>query len=201
SLFLCAPITFDAEQNLPALTATEKEVTDIASLFPHKSKTVKFADANETLIKSNDLAQYNYVHFATHGVVDEENPASSRIFLSNSATDDGSLYAGEIYNLNLNANLAVLSACQTGLGKISKGEGVIGLSRALIYAGAKNIVVSLWTVADESTAQLMTYFYKEVGLQPTQNFNRSLQLAKLKMITESRFSNPYYWAPFVLIGE
>ena len=201
SVFLCAPVTFDAEQNLPALPATEKEVTDIAKLFPEKSRAVKYADANESLVKSKDLAQYNYLHFATHGVVDEENPASSRIFLNNSNTDDGNLFAGEIYSLNLNANLAVLSACQTGLGKISKGEGVIGLSRALIYAGAKNIIVSFWTVADESTAELMTNFYKEVALKPTQNFNRSLQLAKLKMITESRFSNPYYWAPFVLIGE
>ncbi|MFM8913136.1 MAG: CHAT domain-containing protein, partial [Flammeovirgaceae bacterium] len=200
SVFLCAPVTFAADQNLPALPATEKEVTDIANLFPQKSKAVKFSDANESLVKSKDLAQYNYLHFATHGVVDEENPASSRIFLSNSSADDGNLFAAEIYNLNLNANLAVLSACQTGLGKISKGEGVIGLSRALVYAGAKNIVVSFWTVADESTAQLMTHFYKEVAAHPQQDFNQSLQQAKLKLIQGREFANPFYWAPFVLIG-
>lgn len=201
SIFLCAPVTFDVNQNLNALPGTEKEVTDIANLFAGKSKAVKFADANESLIKSKELGSYNYLHFATHGVVDEENPASSRIFLSSNTTDDGNLYAGEIYNLNLNANLAVLSACQTGLGKISKGEGVIGLSRALIYAGAKNIVVSFWTVADESTAELMTNFYRELASNPNQDFKKALQKAKLKMIAEGKFANPYYWAPFVLIGR
>jgi CHAT domain-containing protein len=201
SIFLCAPVTFDAHQNLNALPGTEKEVMDIANLFAGKSKEVKFADANESLIKSKELGSYNYLHFATHGVVDEENPASSRIFLSSNTTDDGNLYAGEIYNLNLNANLAVLSACQTGLGKVSKGEGVIGLSRALIYAGAKNIIVSFWTVADESTAELMTNFYRELATNPNQDFKKALQKAKLKMIREGKFANPYYWAPFVLIGD
>jgi CHAT domain-containing protein len=95
----------------------------------------------------------------------------------------------------------VLSACQTGLGKVSKGEGVIGLSRALIYAGAKNIIVSFWTVADESTAELMTNFYRELASNPNQDFKKALQKAKLKMIAEGKFANPYYWAPFVLIGD
>ncbi len=201
SVFLCAPVTFDPDQNLSALPASEKEVTDIANLFPQHAKAVKFADANEAVVKSKDLLQYSYLHFATHGVVDEENPAASRIFLNNSASEDGNLFAGEIYSLSLNANLAVLSACQTGLGKISKGEGVIGLSRALIYAGAKNIVVSFWAVADESTAQLMTKFYQEVAARPSQDFNQSLQSAKIKMIEQKEFAKPFYWAPFVLIGN
>ncbi|MFM7856523.1 MAG: CHAT domain-containing protein [Flammeovirgaceae bacterium] len=201
SVFLCAPVVFDERQGLATLPGTQKEVASIANLFPQNARTVLYEEANESLVKSKELLHYSHLHFATHGVVDEESPASSRIFLSGSPNDDGNLYAGEIYNLNLNAELAVLSACETGLGKISKGEGVIGLSRALIYAGAKNIVVSFWTVADESTAELMTNFYKEVAAHPSQHFSRSLQVAKLKLIEEKTFSDPYHWAPFVLVGE
>ena len=94
----------------------------------------------------------------------------------------------------------MLSACQTGLGKFSKGEGVIGLSRALVYAGARNIIVSFWSVADESTTQLMTDFYKILLQNKNQNFREALQQAKVKMIEEGKYAAPYYWAPFILIG-
>src|SRR5690606_10010049 len=119
----------------------------------------------------------------THGIVDENNPELSRIFLqTDSEAEDGNLFSGEIYNLHLNADLVTLSACQTGLGKISKGEGVIGLSRALVYAGAKNIMVSFWSVADESTAVLMTDFYKLLLEKPAINYSENLREAKLNMI-------------------
>ncbi|MCA6415708.1 MAG: CHAT domain-containing protein, partial [Cytophagales bacterium] len=165
------------------------------------SKLLKFEKATETVIKSKQISNFSYLHFATHGIVDEENPESSKIFLQTSDTDDGNLYAGEIYNLELNANLAVLSACQTGLRKISKGEGVIVLSRALTYAGAKNIVVSFWSVADESTSKLMTDFYTNLLGTKSIHFNRSLQQAKLKMTKTTAYSNPFFWAPFVLLGK
>jgi CHAT domain-containing protein len=140
------------------------------------------------------------IHLATHGIVDENNPELSRIFLqTDSEAEDGNLFSGEIYNLHLNADLVTLSACQTGLGKISKGEGVIGLSRALVYAGAKNIMVSFWSVADESTAVLMTDFYKLLLEKPAINYSENLREAKLNMI-DSKFAAPYYWAPFILIG-
>jgi CHAT domain-containing protein len=93
-----------------------------------------------------------------------------------------------------------LSACQTGLGKISKGEGVIGLSRALVYAGAKSIIVSFWSVADESTAQLMTDFYRQMLDQPGSNYSQNLRNAKLALMRTEKYKSPYYWAPFVLIG-
>ena len=102
--------------------------------------------------------------------------------------------------MNMGSDLVVLSACETGLGKFSKGEGVIGLSRALVYAGSKNIIVSFWSVADESTSQLMTDFYGIMLKNKNQNFRETLQQAKLKMINEGKYAAPYYWAPFVLIG-
>ncbi|MCX8491907.1 MAG: CHAT domain-containing protein, partial [Cyclobacteriaceae bacterium] len=200
TIFLCAPIIFPEKDNLNQLPGSEKEVNTISQLFA-SSKLVKFDEATETIVKSKQISNFNYLHFATHGIVDEENPESSRIFLQTSSSDDGNLYAGEIYNLELNANLAVLSACQTGLGKISKGEGVIGLSRALTYAGAKNIVVSFWSVADESTSKLITDFYSTLLSSKTIHFNRSLQKAKLLMTKTKEYSNPYFWAPFVLLGK
>lgn len=200
SIFLCAPVKFPDRDNLDDLPGTENEVNTIANLFsPNNVSVAKFGEANEELVKSGSLGKFKFLHFATHGIVDETDPELSRIFLQSGKQDDGNLFAGEIYNLRLNADLTVLSACQTGLGKLSRGEGVIGLSRALVYAGSKNIMVSFWSVADESTAQLMTDFYKNL-LDKKQNFRETLQRAKLNMIREGKFEAPYYWAPFVLIG-
>jgi len=201
SIYLCAPVQFPENTNLTGLPATEMEVTTIASLFGKSSHVAKFQEANETTIKATKLSEYDYLHFATHGIVDEVEPELSRIFLNSGTHDDGDLFAGEIYNLELKAQLAVLSACQTGLGKLSKGEGVIGLSRALTYAGAKNIIVSFWSVADESTAELMTAFYKNLIQAKDKNFSKALRKAKLQLINNQKFSTPYYWAPFVLIGD
>ncbi len=201
SIFLCAPISFPEKDNLDDLPATDLEVENISKLFVANKLIAKRNDANETLIKSGALSDYRYLHFATHGVVDEKSPELSRIFLQSSSSEDGNVFSGEIFNLRLNADLAVLSACQTGLGKFSKGEGVIGLSRALVYAGAKSIMVSYWSVADESTAELMTDFYSNLLAQPKVNFSEALQKAKLKMITAGKYGAPYYWAPFVLIGD
>jgi CHAT domain-containing protein len=123
------------------------------------------------------------------------------VFLrSDSESEDGNLYSGEIYNLHLNANLVTLSACQTGLGKISKGEGVIGLSRALVYAGARNIIVSFWSVADESTSELMTNFYQTLLQKQNVSFSEGLRESKLELIRKGKYAAPYYWAPFILIG-
>lgn len=200
TIFLCAPIDFPEKDNLDDLPGTDQEVNNIAKLFPGGSLVAKHADANEGLVKSGTLKDYKYLHFATHGVVDEKSPELSRIFLQPAASEDGNVFSGEIFNLKLNADLAVLSACQTGLGKYSKGEGVIGLSRALVYAGAKSIMVSYWSVADESTSELMTDFYRELLKQPMPNYREALQLAKVSMIRNKKYAAPYYWAPFVLIG-
>jgi len=201
SIYLCAPVQFPDKDNLSELPGTEAEVNTIAGLFGNTARVAKFQDANETSLKKSDLSNYNYLHFATHGVVDETEPELSRIFLNGSKQDDGNLFSGEIFNLQLKADLAVLSACQTGLGKFSKGEGVIGLSRALTYAGAKSIIVSFWSVSDESTSELMTAFYKTILQHKNENFPRALREAKLQLIKNQKFSAPYYWAPFILIGD
>ncbi|MBP9927543.1 MAG: CHAT domain-containing protein [Cyclobacteriaceae bacterium] len=201
---LLAPVSFPEKDNLNALPGTEKEVNEISNLFKEKNiscEVLLHGLASETAMKDGTLQNYSLVHLATHGIVDEDNPELSRIYLQNNTeAEDGNLYAGEIYNLQLNANLVSLSACQTGLGKISKGEGVIGLSRALVYAGAKNIIVSFWSVADESTAELMTTFYQNLLQQQNETFSSGLREAKLKMIDKGTYASPYYWAPFILIG-
>lgn len=201
---LMAPIQFPAKDNLNELPGTETEVNQIKALLTNKQIPCEVLinhSANETSVKSETLKNYDLIHFATHGIVDEENPDLSRIFLQNdSEAEDGNLFSGEIYNLHLNANLVTLSACQTGLGKISKGEGVIGLSRALVYAGAKNLVVSFWSVADESTSQLMTTFYQRLITSTNKPFTEALRDAKLEMIEQEKYASPFYWAPFVLIG-
>ena len=202
AIFLCAPVTFPEQDDLTDLPASEDEVNTIAKLFgPARAQLALKADANEWALKQQNLKDYRFLHFATHGIVDERDPELSRIFLNTDNHEDGHLFAGEIYNLSLDADLAVLSACQTGLGKISKGEGVIGLSRALVYAGARNLMVSFWSVADESTAQLMTNFYSILLQQTTMNVRLALQAAKQKMVRETAYKEPFYWAPFILIGN
>lgn len=200
SALLCAPISFN--NNLVSLPGTKSEVNTIGQLFTAnkiKNRIVVENDANESIIKGDEIQNYSIIHLATHGIVDEQNPELSQIYLQPSSSDDGNLFAGEIYNLKLNANLVTLSACETGLGKLSKGEGVIGLSRALVYAGAKNLIVSFWSVADESTEQFMTSFYTYSLADKISNPSENLRQAKLTML-KGKFSSPFYWAPFVLIG-
>ncbi len=204
SIFLCAPIVFPEKDHLNELPGTESEVNEIAGLFKAKQlRTSLFTntDASEMLIKSGALKNFKLIHFATHGIVDEKNAELSRIYLQTASnTEDGNLFAGEIYNLSLQADLVTLSACQTGLGKISKGEGVIGLSRALVYAGAKNIIVSFWSVADQSTSELMKNFYVNMLNTSNHEYSENLRQSKITLIKEEKYAAPYYWAPFILIG-
>ncbi|UII23945.1 CHAT domain-containing protein [Fulvivirga ligni] len=198
SALLCAPVTFT---NQPSLPGTEKEITDIKSILSSQNWTPSIllqGDAKEQKLKEQDLNKYDIIHLATHGVVDEQKPELSRILLHSDGENDGSLYTGEIYNMQMKAELVTLSACETGLGKISQGEGIIGLSRALTYAGADNIVVSLWSVADNSTSQLMSNFYQELS---EQDYVHGLRKAKKSLISNGEYAHPYYWAPFVLIGQ
>lgn len=201
---LLAPVNFPKNDNLNSLPGTEKEVNEIQNLLKSKSipcDVLTQNNANETAIKDEALKDFSLLHFATHGIVDEDNPELSCVFLrSDSESEDGNLYSGEIYNLHLNANLVTLSACETGLGKISKGEGVIGLSRALVYAGARNLIVSFWSVADESTSELMTNFYQTLLQKQNVSFSEGLRESKLELIRKGKYAAPYYWAPFILIG-
>jgi CHAT domain-containing protein len=118
-------------------------------------------EANETQLKAGAWGDYRILHLATHGRVNEKNPKLSGLVLTredSSSKEDGILHLGEIYNLNLNADLVVLSACETGLGQVAKGEGIIGLTRGFLDAGASNLLVSLWQVSDATTADLMVDF-------------------------------------------
>lgn len=193
---------------ISSLPGTESEVKSIFKEFEGKDKKALVQikkNANEDFIKEGGLQNYRYIHFATHGFVNTEKPELSGIFLAQDSTlnEDGILYQGEIYNLDLNADLTVLSACETGLGQIKKGEGLIGLTRALLYAGSKNIIVSLWKVADESTSELMINFYKNF-LEENKTkveFSEALRQSKIAMIEEGEFAHPFYWSPFILIGK
>ena len=203
SILLCAPVSFPGRKDLGELPGSANEVQEIAAMFKEEnlqSATFTGPDADEGTIKTPLLKDFGLIHFATHGVVNETDPELSRIFLQSTQQEDGSLYAGEIYNLDLSANLVTLSACQTGMGKVVKGEGVIGLSRALVYAGARNILVSFWSVADESTATLMKGFYRNLLRTPRGDLGESLRQSKLQLMDHKTFSPPFYWAPFVLIG-
>lgn len=212
-ILLVAPVNFKDEyyanmsSKLNDLPGSKNEIDEIKRLFKSKEhgiKTLIDNSATETGFKKEELHKYKYLHFATHGMVNESKPELSRIFLRPTYNDveDGSLYSGEIYNIDIHADLVCLSACQTGLGKLSKGEGIIGLSRALLYAGAENLIVSLWTVSDNSTSELMIDFYNNHLYSNHHNtFSAALRKAKLKLIDNKEFSKPYYWAPFILIGE
>ena len=188
-----------------SLPGSKKEIHDIENLFNEKGRATYSAigkPATETYLKNENLSDYKYIHIATHGIVDPEEPKLSGILLyPKDAENDGILFSGEIYDLELNADLIVLSACETGLGKVSKSEGIIGLSRALMYAGSDNTIVSLWKVSDVSTNNLMVDFYKNL-LEDEEDKAKALHSAKLKMIEKGEsFAHPFFWSPFVLIGK
>ncbi len=150
------------------------------------------------------LSQYRIVHFATHAISDSERPERSGLVLSlfdrNGQPQNGFLSLGEIYGLTLPADLVVLSACDTGLGREVSGEGLIGLVRGFMYAGATRVVASLWSVDDEVTAQLMAHFYKSLeqdGLSPA----AALRAAQIEVRKQARWRSPYYWAGFQIEGE
>ncbi|MBS1808349.1 MAG: CHAT domain-containing protein [Acidobacteria bacterium] len=183
---------------------TRTEVNEIAALFPVADRRVFLgAEAQEANVKTENLSRYRYIHFATHGMIDEDHPARSGIVLSHIAdsNEDGMLQMGEVMRLKLNADLVALSACRTGLGKLLNGEGMIGLTRSFLYAGADSVLVSLWSVSDMATASLMKSFYK--NLQQGMTRDEALRQAKLALLKGQQRSwrHPYYWASFILLGE
>jgi CHAT domain-containing protein len=182
------------------------EEAEFITSFAPKGSTLKATgfEANRQLAASRELGQYRIVHFATHGLINSEHPELSGLVLSlldeNGKPQDGFLRAHEIFNLQLPADLVVLSACQTALGKEIKGEGLVGLTRGFMYAGAERVVASLWQVDDQATAKLMKLFYHGMlkeNLRPV----AALRAAQIEMSKSSRWSAPYYWAGFVIQGE
>lgn len=192
--------------SLSRLPATQQEAQSIMAIIPAGTGLMATGfDANRTMALSSKLGQYKIVHLATHGVVDVENPELSGVVLSMVSRDgkssEGLLQLHDIYNMNLsNTQLVVLSACETALGKEVRGEGLVGLSRGFIYAGASSVVATLWKVDDRATNLLMTQFYKglfEEGLTAP----AALRKAKLSMWQQPRYRAPFYWAAFELQGE
>ena len=167
----------------------------------YKIKTLNSQYITEEAFKLSDLEKYKYIHIAAHGIHDDENPKYSGILLGRNENDneDGILQNHEIYPLNLNADLVTLSSCFSGFGEIDPNEGNLGIYRSFLIAGAKSVIISLWNVEDESTSLLFTKFYE--FLKSGKSKAESLRLAKMYLKNETRFSAPYFWAPFILIGE
>ncbi|HEY6307368.1 MAG TPA: CHAT domain-containing protein [Candidatus Angelobacter sp.] len=195
----------DVGLDLSRLPFTRREAAAIISLVP-EGQSVEALDfeATRATATSPELAQYRIVHFATHGLLDSQHPEFSGLVLSlvdqQGKPQSGFLSLEDIYNLNLPAELVVLSACETGLGKEINGEGLIGLTRGFMYAGATRVVASLWSVNDAGTAELMARFYRGVlrdKLPPAS----ALRQAQAQMWKHPRWKSPYYWAAFQIQGD
>jgi len=215
------------QSQLAALPYTIAEVDSIAGLFNGQKTVWKYQDVSEGKFKNEPLNQYKYIHLATHGIINEEDQEFSGLVLDNRNIenniigDDGFLRVSEIFQLKMNAEMVVLSACNTARGKLVEGEGIMGLQRAFLTAGASSLVVSLWSVYDRSTALLMPEFYRNIRKEasgfdiwfdsflrwigwddsrPFGNKAPAMQKAKLKMLEHPVFNHPVYWAPFIVIG-
>jgi CHAT domain-containing protein/tetratricopeptide (TPR) repeat protein len=193
---------------LVRLTGTREEAQEIAKLAVGSGRKADVwldTDASEANVEGRDLSSYRVLHFATHGLLNAERPQFTGVVLSlvgNRAGADGFLRTDEVFNLHLSSPLVMLSACETGLGREKRGEGVMGLTRAFMYAGAPTVGVSLWSVADKSTSELMTDFYKNLlGRGAAVPPSTAMREARLRMIAAKRYSTPFYWAPFVLVGD
>jgi CHAT domain-containing protein len=195
------------------LPASRKEVTDVRAMFAQRagffggwfsgrSRIYVGREATESQLKSAGLERYRYIHLATHGIVNDTHPGLSRLlFEPESGTgEDGVLTFGEIYNLRLNADLVVLSACDTGGGLVARGEGIIGLTRGFLYAGSNSLLVSLWPVSDEAAAGLVSVFYAE--LLTGKSKAQALREAKLQTLSRNpEYAKPFYWSALVLVGD
>lgn len=191
---------------IPRLPFTRREAEMILSATSASDElgALDFQASRATAL-SGVLRQFRIVHFATHGLFDDEHPELSGIVLSlvnrRGEPENGFLRLNEIYGLRLSAELVVLSACQTGLGKEVRGEGLLGLTRGFMCAGARRVLASLWKVDDVATSELMQRFYKALLGQRRLSAGAALRSAQLEMWKQKRWQNPYYWAGFVLQGE
>jgi CHAT domain-containing protein len=187
------------------LPFSREEAEAIARFVPKSSLlNATGFQANRATATGPELSRYRIIHFATHGLLNSEHPLLSGLVFSlvdeNGKPQDGFLRMHEIYNLQLPAELVVLSACQTALGEEIKGEGLVGLARGFMHAGARRVVASLWQVDDMATAQLMGHFYRGMlkeNLRPA----AALRVAQIELSRSPRWSSPYYWAGFVMQGE
>ena len=197
--------TAKGQLSIPRLPFTRLEADQILAVAPAgvSFKAVDF-NANRSIVTGGQLSNYRYVHFATHGYLDTSRANLSAIVLSlfdqQGKPQDGFLRAHDIYNLKLPAELVVLSACETGLGKDVTGEGLEGLTRGFMYAGARRVIVSLWNVNDKATAALMQRLYTGM-LRSGKTPAAALRAAQIEMLRTRQWQSPYFWAPFVMQGE
>ncbi len=194
------------ELHLPRLRGTRMEAEQIgkaATAAGSTAATMLDFTASETTLGQQDLRQYGVLHFATHGILDPVRPQLTGLALSQVGDDanDGFLQVAEIFNLRLHAPLVMLSACETGLGELQHGEGVSGLTQGFMYAGAPTVGVTLWSISDDATAELMPGFYRQLMAQEGPAISASLRTAQLQLITGGRYSAPFYWSPFILVGD
>src|SRR5262249_45354257 len=185
------------------LPRTRDEVEYLATLFPSgRSRVYVGKESTEDAFKHESLRAYKRLHFATHSLIDEVNPTRTAVMFSPGVDEkeDGVLEVGEIAGLDIDCDLVVLSACRTARGKLYSGEGIVGLSRAFIRAGARSVVVSLWNVSDITTSRFMKEFYRRMA-RGVGNA-AALREAKLEMLRDTGDGgHPYYWAPFIIIGK
>ena len=189
-------------RSLQRLPGTRIEVEQIARRFGSRGKIHVGADATEWNVKTQ-CSGYRYLHFATHGLLDDTNPMYSGLALAppqagEPAEGDDMLQVHEMFGMKISAELVVCSACQTGLGEIRGGEGLVGMSRGLFFAGANCLIVSLWSVPDLATAQLMRWFYDGIT-KNNETIVEALQSARIRM--KVNHPDPYFWAAFVVLGE
>ncbi|WP_299182839.1 CHAT domain-containing protein [uncultured Aquimarina sp.] len=185
------------ENDLPG---TRKEIKSIANII--NGNYFYGLEAVEKNFKKN-VSQYNILHLALHGEVDNEKPENSKLFFtqSNDSIEDDLLHSHELFALNIPAELTVLSACNTGTGKIAKGEGIMSLGTAFQYAGAKSLLLSSWEVSDQTTPDLMKYFY--INLKEGMSKAEALQQAKLLYLKNANINriHPFYWGGFYVLGD
>jgi CHAT domain-containing protein len=189
----------------PRLSWTRKEAEGIAAAAQGRDLLLALGfEASRELAGSEALSRYRIVHFATHGVLDTQHPALSGLVLSQmdeqGRARDGYLRLHDVYGLRLNADLVVLSGCETALGKTLRGEGIVGLTRGFFHSGASQVLASLWPVRDRATAELMHRFYRAMfreGLAPS----AALRQAQISLWKERPWRDPYFWAAFTLQGD
>jgi CHAT domain-containing protein len=196
-------------ENLAPLPTAEREVQTLARMYgPARSKVFTGAQAREATAK-REARNYRTLHFATHGMLDDNNPLYSRVLMSqvkDDAGEDGLLEAREIMQLDLKADIAVLSACQTGRGRVGAGEGVIGMTWAFFIAGCPTTVVSQWKVDSSSTTALMIEFHRHLTARGSAkgaaaSKAQALRMAALSLLKDKRYSHPFYWAGFIVVGD
>ena len=190
---------------LNRLPLTADEASAILGLVPEDQGFGALGfDASRDAILSGRLADYRIIHLATHGIIDARYPELSALafsqFDATGAARDGFLTLHDIFGLKLNADLVVLSACETALGREVRAEGLLGLTQGFMHAGARSLLVALWPVSDRATAELMKAFYRYMlneGLRPPEALRRAQQ----SIAAQRRWRDPYFWAAFTLVGD